>query len=434
MRIDEIELSNFRGFTRFSLRLHPECTVIAGVNGAGKSTVLDGLAVAAGAWFLGFNDAVARGIGNDELRRVCVRHEDRVDLEYQYPSRVEANGNVDGKRIHWARERASRKGKTTRIEAKQLTGIASRFQKRVQSGADVTLPVVAYYGTGRLWAQLPNSKKREEGLDSRIRGYEDALDPRSNHKLFTAWMRDREYLRLQKLSRSRPTAAAIAAAHDEHMEAVAIAAARLVADGAMFRYDIAEQELRLEFRDGTEQSFDLLADGYRNLVALAADIAWRSVRLNPHLGAKAPAETSGVVLIDEVALHLHPAWQRTIVPRLRETFPLIQFVVTTHSPVVIGSVPPECVRFLEANGAARTPDATHGIDVNGVLERLMGVEAQPDVRVKLLGRIERALDSGELDAARSAIDELRHVAGGSDPAVTEALAELHAAAAFADDA
>ena len=116
--------------------------------------------------------------------------------------------------------------------------------------------------------------------------------------------------------------------------------------------------LRLVFKDGRLQDFELLSDGYRNLVALAADIAWRAVRLNPHQGVNAPAEASGVVLIDEIELHLHPAWQRTVLGQLVETFRGLQCVVTTHSPQVLASVAAQGDRFLAravGSGSLTTP-------------------------------------------------------------------------------
>ncbi|MGB8922932.1 MAG: AAA family ATPase [Pseudomonas sp.] len=89
-----------------------------------------------------------------------------------------------------------------------------------------------------------------------------------------------------------------------------------------------------------------LSDGIRNIVALAADIAYRCIKLNPHLGITAPHQCTGVVLIDEVDMHLHPAWQQTVIPDLLGAFPNIQFIVTTHSPQVITSVQAKCIRVL----------------------------------------------------------------------------------------
>ncbi len=94
----------------------------------------------------------------------------------------------------------------------------------------------------------------------------------------------------------------------------------------------------VEFTNGTLFSFDNLSDGYRNMLAIVADIAHRSARLNPQLGGQAAIMTPGIVLIDEVDLHLHPKWQREIINALRTAFPKIQFIVSTHSPFIIQSL------------------------------------------------------------------------------------------------
>ncbi|CAN1599767.1 AAA family ATPase [Pseudomonas mediterranea] len=112
-----------------------------------------------------------------------------------------------------------------------------------------------------------------------------------------------------------------------------------------------------------------LSDGIRNIVALAADIAYRCVKLNPHLGISAPRKSSGVVLIDEVDMHLHPAWQQTVVPDLLDAFPHIQFVMTTHSPQVISSVHAHCIRVLQTV----TDEGGRQITVNDVEQQTQGV-------------------------------------------------------------
>ncbi|EJW93311.1 ATP binding protein, partial [gut metagenome] len=89
-----------------------------------------------------------------------------------------------------------------------------------------------------------------------------------------------------------------------------------------------------------------LSDGFRSIISMVADLAYRMVRLNPHLGAESALQTPGIVLIDEIDMHLHPIWQQTIMGDLRAAFPKVQFITTTHSPQVLSSVPSETVRVL----------------------------------------------------------------------------------------
>lgn len=144
-----------------------------------------------------------------------------------------------------------------------------------------------------------------------------------------------------------------------------------------------------------------LSDGLRNAVAMVADIAFRCVKLNPHLRDEAALKTQGIVLIDEVDMFLHPAWQQQIIQSLRSAFPLIQFIVTTHSPQVISTVKRESIRLLEqdenGNGKALMPlGATYGEPSNDVLQSVMGVDPQPPVKEKEdLKKLTELVDQGK---------------------------------------
>ena len=103
-------------------------------------------------------------------------------------------------------------------------------------------------------------------------------------------------------------------------------------------YDFDLDDIALDFESRQRIPFGFLSDGQRSMTALAADIAVRCMQLNPHLRGDAPKKTSGVVLIDELDLHLHPNWQRKIVGNLTSLFPKLQFVATTHSPFIVQSL------------------------------------------------------------------------------------------------
>jgi predicted ATP-binding protein involved in virulence len=129
-----------------------------------------------------------------------------------------------------------------------------------------------------------------------------------------------------------------------------------------------------------------LSDGIKSILAMVADIAHRCVRLNPQFGAEAARQTPGIVLIDEVELHLHPGWQQTIIASLQAAFPHIQFIVTTHSPQVLTTVPAECIRILSVTpdgmGHIHTPDRqTQGTGSASVLAQLQGVNSVPPLSI-----------------------------------------------------
>ena len=137
-------------------------------------------------------------------------------------------------------------------------------------------------------------------------------------------------------------------------------------------FDVSRDELMIRFAERS-LPFSFLSDGYRNMVAMVADIAIRCATLNPHLREKSSQETPGVVLIDEIDLHLHPRWQRRVVDDLLRTFPKIQFFGTTHSPFVIQSLPPiEGVQLLNLDDEHAEEFANKSVE--DISEEIQGVE------------------------------------------------------------
>ena len=128
------------------------------------------------------------------------------------------------------------------------------------------------------------------------------------------------------------------------------------------------------------------------------------------LGVQTLKETPGLVLIDEIDLHLHPKWQRQIVPALKKIFPKIQFFATTHSPQVIGECKPEEIVLLTPQGQKR-PSGGYGRDSNWILECVMDAEGRdPDVALRLKTMF-NLIEDEKFDEAREAITALRRDIG-----------------------
>lgn len=414
MYIDRLTLRNFRRFADLTLDLDPRLTVIAGVNGAGKSSLLDGLAVAIGAWFLGFDSVPAPGIHPDHVRRLQHEVGGQPNIEPQYPCEITAHGRLDGP-LEWSRSLSGPAGRTTYGRALDIKAAAEDAQRRVKAGEAVDLPVFGYYGPGRLWAQKRTSHKKSTRLGSRTLAYVDSLEAASNQKLFEAWMRRLESARIQKIAEHPGGTLPADVFRPPALDIVQRAAAGMVPDAERLYYDVAHEELRLAYANGERLSFHLLSDGYRNLIAMVAEIAWRAVQLNPHHGADGLARARGVILIDEIELHLHPSWQKTVLERLTATFPQLQFVVTTHAPMVIASTPADALRFLDATGEIHRVDIARGLTANTVLRELMGVTERTEPEAGRLAHLGSLLERGELEQARVVFDALNDQFGGRDP-------------------
>ncbi|MEW4290659.1 AAA family ATPase [Rossellomorea marisflavi] len=325
MKILELTMENFHGFEKRYINFSERFTVLVGDNGSGKTAVLDGLAVALGSFLSGLNGVQSRHIRRDEVYRKIYIHGGLSDVQMQFPAKVTSKGYIDGNELEWSRAVNGKQGSTTSKDAKSIIEYASTLQKAVSKGEPVVLPVISYYGTGRLWVQKKERNEIRRKVD-RLEGYSYCLDPASNEKHFFRWIEKMTYIELQR--KEAPPV----------LKAVRKAISTCMRRWKTLEFDVDSEEIRAFGYDNTAIPFRLLSDGIRNTIGLVADLAHRMAQLNPALGELVVEQTPGVVLIDELDLHLHPSWQRRIVNDLKRTFPKVQFIVTTHSPFIIQSL------------------------------------------------------------------------------------------------
>lgn len=339
MRIDKLTIKNFKCFDKREFVFNNKFNALIGDNGKGKSAILDALSIATGSYFLGIDETESRGIYNNEIRRVNHKY----SIELKLPSEIDAHGNFAEKEVIWKRTLNKPRSTTRRNEAKKITEIARKHSEQVRDNQQIILPLIAYYGTSRLWKE-----KRTPDVSftksSRFSGYKNCLQPASNSKMLLDWFKTMEISILQKEGHEKSS-----------LESVKNAVAKCIEGWDGVYFDVREDDLMgYKGKDKSEfLPYKMLSDGQRNIIGLIADMAIRCVTLNPHLEEKANYETNGIVLIDELDLHLHPNWQKRIVDDLKNTFPKIQFFVTTHSPFVVQSL---------KNDELINLDADHNID------------------------------------------------------------------------
>ena len=338
MRIDRLTARNFKGFESREFTFHPEVNLLVGVNGAGKTTLLDALSVAAGGWFLGLRGYDTRHIQQHEVRLAPIAAgkggQATVNWEAQYPCEVEATGVVMGKSLTWTRTLTTPKGRTTYGGARELKALATRTDGAVRDGGEVVLPLISYYGTGRLW-DVPRERATVTGQKvlrgrekrSRLAGYRNSVDPRISISELTRWIAEQSWVTFQQRGDETPEFAAVRSA-----------ILACVERAKELYFDPKRGQVVVEIAGQGPQPFENLSDGQRTLLAMVGDLAQKAATLNPGLGAEALAETPGVVMVDELDLHLHPVWQRRVIEDLRKTFPRVQFFASTHSPFLIQSL------------------------------------------------------------------------------------------------
>ncbi len=306
MKIEKLKLKNFRGFDEFSAEFHPHFNAVIGINRSGKTSLLEGLRIGLGSFFLGIDETEARSSEITDCDIHFAAHEHSREL--QFPVSVECKGIADGRRITWLRERKGKKNRTTLKDAEEIR--AKDLQKQIRQGENISLPVLAYYPADRAW-QDSRSSKRAISVTRLGRGYYNGLDPTSGNAFFIRWFEQKERSALQRKK------------HAFELEVIKKAVSQCVSgcETILFDFDEKVQSIVLKYTDGREYPFSFLSDGERNLLALTADMAFRCVALNPHMGSESVSESPGIVLIDELDLHLHPSWQKTIVHNLKTTFP-----------------------------------------------------------------------------------------------------------------
>jgi predicted ATP-binding protein involved in virulence len=384
-----VELRNYRCFADLSIDLDERLTVLIARNGAGKTTVLDAIAAAFGTFVGSFHTGKGGGIDIEDVRLVETNPQLHA-MEPKYPAAIEAEGEMDGQAIRWARRLNTPKSGTTIKEAHPLTQIGKRMQQAVTDQHPVLLPLIAYYGTGRLWNQKKKTEKKvfESEFYSRTAGYQDCLDPASSYKFFEDWFRyaaraDSD-LRNQQRERMGGRYVEMDTPYSPLMDAIrqAVDECLSISGWHNLRWSFTHQAVVMEHVDFGVLQVNQLSDGVRNMIAMVADIAYRMTRLNNDLGREAARETPGLVLIDEVDMHLHPEWQQVVLRNLTQAFPSVQFVATTHSPQVISTIHKSQVRVLAENvdgeDVAAMPTAqTYGRSNADVLEAVMGVPPEP---------------------------------------------------------
>ena len=315
MKLRSVEIENFRAIKQLKLSLDESLTVFHGDNAHGKTSALAAIAAALGAIPTLLPEVTGTKFRDADRRRSA--RSVRVVLE-----------TTDG--IEWAMRRGgTRRPNSVRSLRDQIRNIIEADEE----GRDVDLPIVAFYDTDRAVFDAPQRRTHFPKEFPRYAALEGALSVRPNFRDFFTWFyaKEDEELRAQRRQSSFVS---------RELEAVRTAITSMIPGASEPRIELRPLRfvvsLDLESGPPEDLTLDQLSGGYRIILGLAADLARRMAQGNPHRGD--PLACEAIVLIDEIELHLHPAWQQRVLADLRRTFPNTQFIVSTHSPQVLTSV------------------------------------------------------------------------------------------------
>ena len=424
MKLERVEIENYRAVERLDLALDPDLTVFHGGNGHGKTSVLSAIAVGLGAIPLHLPDVSGIGFLKSDRRGT-------------QPMRVELT-STDG--IVWGRQVLAGRRMTRRRKLKAALDAIVAADREETDPLD--LPIVAFYDTERAIthraAGEPPDLPRDAGTAfSRYAALAGALSSRTTFREFFAWFYAMENAELRAQRRAAPAQSETSKALNVVRRAITAmlpGVSEPCVELDPFRFVVSVQpdpDARYDngFEEAEELALDQLSGGYRIVLALAADLARRMAQGNPHLDD--PLRSEAIVLIDEVDLHLHPSWQQRVLTDLARTFPNTQFIVSTHSPQVLTTTRPEHVVALRREGgnvvAEQAAAPTYGAEAGDVLAAVMGVDERPrgNEFVRLLDDYLRLVDDGR-GASPDALSLRRRIEDLSprDPALDRADVEL----------
>lgn len=405
MKITRLSVARLRAFEQAEFEFDPVFTLLVGVNGAGKTSILETLRIGLSRLLPKFTANRSRPdtFGADDIQVGASAL--TVDLDLTF------DGGAYHLLIHKQREQSVAHKPGVVREQTLATPDRETFSPDFGKAAKALKmakiqPIAVYFATRRSLVsdEQPRSGKASGGQAA---AFADALAARPLRLAELAtWMHAQE-----ALSQELPRAGL-------HLAAMRVAARRFLPDCEGLRAEMDGEPRLLVEKRGRTLDVRQLSDGERSILALVLDLARRLSQASP--GLDDPVRDGiGVVLIDEIDLHLHPQWQRRVVGNLEETFPNCQFIATTHSPQVIGEVPHHKIRMIK-DGKVYSPARSFGVDSSRVLEEVMDTKSRNAGVDETISRIAKLIGDGKANEAKAAIKTLSDEIGEDDPEITRA--------------
>ncbi|MGA1262681.1 MAG: AAA family ATPase [Prochlorothrix sp.] len=399
MKLVSLELQGFRGLADQTLNLKPEPfwageqqpIVFIGGNGSGKSSILEAISV--------LLSCVTDRLENPKKNRQSLQSLDISNQNNQTTVSLTASSDhpwlpASQSPFQWqlALTRAGINLKA-KSDYDQLNRWLTQYREQFEQNPNLSFPVLVLYPVHRSFSRIEKHSKGQASL-RQLETYKNALTgQKPGFSDFFQWFRCREDLENQQRLYDNPHY------QDPQLTAVRHACETLLDGFSQLRVQREYDPPRMTIQKH-QQTLEVtqLSDGEKNLLTLAGDLARRLAIANPAL--KEPLQGRGVVLIDEIELHLHPQWQSKVIEKLCRTFPNCQFILTTHSPQVITNLESVYLLVPSPQGTICEQVRTYGKDSNRILETIMDTPERSRQMKTQFDRLFRLIEEGQLTEAR----------------------------------
>jgi len=402
MKIVSLKFSNFKGIKDINFDLEGKSTIFFGINGVGKSSILRGINLL-------FSNIINRVVKNRFRQGIMIRLSD-ISVNTQGCNIIAGLLFSDDFAVEYGR-RMERKGEN-RTQKVTLDTIGKYFEQKY-SDTKTNMPIFVNYGVNRLVLDVPLRIRKKHTFDREV-AFEKAIENRIDFRTFFEWFRNQEDFENEQKVREKKKY------EDISLKAVRTAITNMF--GGFSNLRIERNPLSMKINKGkTTLSIEQLSDGEKCTLALIGDLARRLSLANP--SRKNPLRGEGVVLIDEIELHMHPAWQREILSKLKKTFPNIQFIVTTHSPQVLGEAGDDfnifSLKIVKSELECEKINPLIGWDSSYILEDYMGTASLNLQTVKLIDSMYEAYKNGNYETAQEKAQKLEQITNSAHEEVVK---------------
>ena len=413
MYIKLTEIQNFKSIEQMILEFSSGVNLLIGNNGVGKTAVLEALALSIQPYFSRMNDITKKGIAKNDIRFANNRIGDASQHRVYYnPTAIKSK--ILLKETEYSTE-VVREDETNSTRTKYHGKEISEAGREILN-SEAVLPVICYFSTSRVAdsQKASTSTVGKNKLNDRRCGYMGCLDATLDRKALTDWtfkMAMAEYQKGTAVSEYEAFKKAVGTFMQKMNDLDELPLVEYTRDFEDITYE----------ENGETMPVNFLSAGYQSLLWMLMEICFRNALLNPGISDYSKAE--GIILIDEIDMHLHPRWQWKVLDALHSSFPHLQLIAATHSPIIISSFKDAKLLSIGEDGVEELGGA-YAYSIDDVVEYRQGSSGIPQELRQLKNEFEEAFSERNKEKSQDTLNKMRELFGASNTEVKLAEAKM----------